>query len=194
MILAVAGVIFRNHSSRYEVRHPPVIFRVPGQITPTISCLGKMVHQYIVFILDDQRYALHLSRVDRVVARVHITPLPGAPDIVLGVVNLQGRIIPVINLRQRFNLPQREAALTDRLIFAHMAHRERRLVALAADAVTEVIECSGESLIPPDDILAELKYLEGIIKLKDGLILIHNLDKFLSLEEEKSLDLALDVS
>lgn len=153
-----------------------------------------MVHQYIVFILDDQRYALHLSRVDRVVARVHITPLPSAPDIVLGVVNLQGRIIPVINLRQRFNLRQREAALTDRLIFAHIARRERRLVALPADAVTEVIEYSGESLIPPDDILAELEYLEGIIKLEDGLILIHNLDKFLSPEEEKSLDLALDVS
>ena len=73
---------------------------------------------------------------------VHITPLPNAPDIVLGVVNMQGRVIPVMNIRQRFNLPKREIALTDQLIFAHT---ERRPVALVADTVTEVAEWSGKA-------------------------------------------------
>jgi purine-binding chemotaxis protein CheW len=148
-----------------------------------------MADQYIVFILDDQRYALHLPAVEKVVRMVHITPLASAPNIVLGVVSLQGRLTPVINLRQRFNLPEREIALTDLLIFAHM---ERRPVALVADAVTEVVECLEHNLISAEEILPELKYLEGIIKFNDGLILIHNLDKFLSLEEEESLDLALN--
>jgi purine-binding chemotaxis protein CheW len=150
-----------------------------------------MANQYIVFILDEQRYALHLSAVDRVVRMVHITPLPNAPDIVLGVVNMQGRVIPVINVRQRFNLPKREIALTDQLIFARM---ERRPVALVADAVTGVVECSEHSLVPAEEILPEFKYLEGVIKFRDGLILIHDLDKFLSLEEEESLDVALDIT
>lgn len=148
-----------------------------------------MANRYIVFILDNQRYALHLPVVERVVRMVHITPLSSAPDIVLGIVNIQGRITPVINVRQRFNLPKREITLTDRLIFAQT---ERRRVALVADAVTDIVECFEHSLSSAEEILPELKYLEGIIKFKDGLILIHNLDKFLSLEEEKSLDLALD--
>ncbi len=150
-----------------------------------------MVNQYIVFILDEQRYALHLSAVDSVVRMVHITPLPNAPDIVLGIVNMQGRVIPVINIRQRFNLPRREIVLTDQLIFAHMKWRP---VALVADTVTGVVECSGQSLIPAKEILPECKYLEGVIKFSDGLILIHDLDKFLSLEEEECLDVALDIT
>lgn len=150
-----------------------------------------MADQYIVFILDDQRYAVHLPAVEKVVRMVHITPLSSAPDIVLGVVSIHGRITPVINLRQRFNLPRREIALTDMLIFAHT---ERRAVALVADAVTGVVDCLEHNLILAEEILPGLNYLEGIIKFKDGLILIHNLDKFLSLEEEKSLDLALDTA
>jgi purine-binding chemotaxis protein CheW len=150
-----------------------------------------MFNQYIVFILDGQRYALHLSAVDRVVRMIHVTPLSSAPDIVLGVVNIQGRIVPVINVRQRFNLPNRGVTLNDRLIFAHT---KQRPVALVADAVTEILECSDGSQLSAESILPEVKYLEGIIKFKDGLILIHNLDKFLSLEEENTLDLALDTA
>jgi purine-binding chemotaxis protein CheW len=158
-----------------------------------IDCQGamKMTNQYVVFILDAQRYALHLSTVDRVVRSVHITPLSKAPDIVLGIVNLQGRVIPVINLRRRFRLPERGIALSDQLI---VAHTSRRPVALVADAVTEVVECSEQSLIAAQSILPAVDYLEGVVKLRDGLILVHDLDTFLSLEEEDSLDRALETA
>jgi purine-binding chemotaxis protein CheW len=149
---------------------------------------ARMVNQYIVFILDGQRYALHLSAVDRVVRMVHITPLSSAPDVLLGVVNVEGRVMPVINVRHRFNLPKRKIHLSDLLIFART---ERRSVVLVADAVTDVIECSERSLISAELILPGLEQIEGIIKFEDGLVVIQNLDKFLSLEEEKFLDLAL---
>ena len=147
-----------------------------------------MVNQYIVFVLDSQRYALHLSAVDRVVHLVHITPLSSAPDVLLGVVNMEGRVMPVINIRRRFNLPKRKIHLSDLLIFART---KRRSVALVADAVTDVIECSERSLISAELILPGLEQVEGVIKLEDGLVVIQNLDKFLSLEEEKFLDSAL---
>jgi purine-binding chemotaxis protein CheW len=143
----------------------------------------------IVFTLGGQRYALPLSAADRVVRMVAITPLPNAPDIILGVVNFQGRIIPVINMRRRFCLPEREVSLTDQLVVAHTA---RRPVALVTDAVLDVIACSAQSLIATENILPKVEYLEGVVKLADGLILIHDLDKFLSLEEENSLDRALE--
>lgn len=151
----------------------------------------EMTNRYVVFVLDAQRYALHLSAVDRVVQMVHVTPLSKALDIVLGVVNIQGRVIPVINLRWRFRLPEREIALTDQLIVAHTA---RRPVALVADAVMDVVECSEQSLIAAQSILPAVDYLEGVVKLKDGLILVHDLDTFLSLEEENSLDRALETA
>jgi len=143
----------------------------------------------LVFMLGDQRYALPLPEIDRVVRMVAITPLPKAPDIVLGVVNIQGRVIPVVNMRRRFNLTEREIALSDQLV---VAHTTRRPVALVADAVLDVIACPAQNLIAAAQIVPGMEYVEGVIKLEDGLTLIHDLDKFLSLEEEHLLDRALE--
>lgn len=143
----------------------------------------------IVFALDDQRYALSLSAADRVVRMVAITPLPNAPAGILGVVNFQGRVIPVFNLRSRFNLPERDIALTDQLIIAHTS---RRVVALVVDAVMDV--CEAQNQVASGDVLARVQYVEGVVKRDDGLIFIHDLDTFLSLEEADTLDQALENS
>ena len=148
-------------------------------------------NHYLVFFLDDQRYSLHLSTVESVARMVYITPLPGAPEIVLGVVNLRGKVVPIVNIRQRFDLPKREILLTDWLIFAHTT---TRLVGLTVNSVMGVAECLEQCVVPTDEFFPPLKYLKGVIKFQDGLILIQNLGEFLSLEEEKSLDLALSTS
>lgn len=142
----------------------------------------------VVLTLDDQRYALHLSAVERVVRMVEITPLPKAPDIVTGVVNFQGRVAPVFNIRKRFRLPEREIAITDQLVVARTA---TRLVALIADAVTGIVECVPEDIAAAESILPEMEYLEGVLKLKDGMVLIHDLDTFLSIGEQQALDCAM---
>lgn len=142
----------------------------------------------MVFALDDRRYGLSLSVVERVVRMVDVTPLPQAPEIVLGVVNVQGRVVPVLNLRRRFRLPERDVALTDQLVIARTAVRP---VALAADAVAGVLEYSAQQAVTARDIVPGIEYVEGVVKLADGLVLIHDLDKFLSLEEETALDRAI---
>ncbi len=71
---------------------------------------------------------------------------------------------------------------------------EQRQIALAVDTVAGVVDCSKQSLRLAEEVLPRCDYLKGVIKFKDGLILIHDLDKFLSLEEEKSLDLALSAA
>ncbi len=149
----------------------------------------RRANQLVVFTLGDRRYGLPLSAVERIVHVVDVTPLPKAPDIVLGVVNLQGRVIPVINVRRRFHLPEREIALTDQMVIAHAA---RRLVALVVDSVTGVLEYSEQGAVAAQEVLPELQYVEGVVKLEDGLILIHDLDTFLSLEEEADLERALE--
>ena len=145
-------------------------------------------NQLIVFTLDEQRYALHLSAVERVFRVVEITPLPKAPEIVLGVINIQGRIIPLLNIRRRFRLPERDMTPSDQLILASTG---TQAVALVVDAVNALVERSREEVIAADSILPDLEYVKGVAKLEDGLILIHDLGQFLSLEEEKTLNGAL---
>lgn len=154
---------------------------------PEESVLKRSV-PLLAVTLDEQRYALHLSSVERVVRAVEITPLPKAPEIVLGVINIQGKVIPVVNVRERFRLPERPLELSDRIIFAHSS---RRSVALVVDAVSGVIDCAERDMIAAERIVPRMEYIEGIAKLEDGLILIHDLDRFLSLDEEKRLDNAL---
>ncbi|MHB0970455.1 MAG: chemotaxis protein CheW [Thermoanaerobaculia bacterium] len=146
-------------------------------------------NRLVVFTLGDWRYGLPLFAVDRIVRVVDVTSLPKAPDIVLGVVNVRGRVIPVINVRRRFRLPEREIALSDQMLIARTT---RRPVALMVDAVTGVLHYSEQEAVAAEDVLPELQYVDGLVKLDDGLILIHNLDTFLSLEEEAVLDRALE--
>jgi len=145
-------------------------------------------NQLVVFTLDDQRYALHLSAVERVVSAVAITPLPKAPDIILGVVNVHGRIVPVADIRRRFGLPAREMSLRDQFVIAHTV---RRPVILVVDRVEGIVTYSPADVIRADSILSPIRHIEGVLKLKDGMALIHDLDGFLSLEEERSLDEAM---
>lgn len=146
-------------------------------------------NRFFVFLLAGQRYALPLAAVDQVVRAVEYTVLPKAPDIVLGIINARGRVIPLVNIRRRFRLPEREVALTDQMVIAHTA---RRSVALLVDDVAGMFENPGQETVSAKDILPDTDYVDGVVKLQDGLVLIHDLDRFLSLEEADSLDRALE--
>lgn len=141
--------------------------------------------QYTTFRLDEHNYALRLSFVQRVVHAVEVTPLPKAPDTVLGIINVHGQVIPVFNTRKRFGLPEKEIGIRDQLVIANSS---KRTVALLVDSAGGVIECSEQEVVSDQSILPAMEYIEGVIKLKDGMVIIHNLDSFLSLEEEKNLD------
>lgn len=144
--------------------------------------------ELVILGFDALRIGLPLSGVERVIRAVYVTPLPGAPDIVSGVMNVHGRLIPVVNMRRRFRLPEREMALTDRLVIAHTA---QRAVALVAGWVSGVIEHAAPDRVDAETILPGLEYVDGVVKLDDGLILIHDLERFLSLDEAEALDQAM---
>jgi purine-binding chemotaxis protein CheW len=114
--------------------------------------------------------------------------LPKAPEIVLGVINWQGKIVPVVDVRKRFRLPEREMEPDDRFILAHTA---RRQVALAADAVAGIRELTDQELVSAAQAIPFAEYLGGVAKIDGDLVLIHDLERFLSLDEEQTLDVAL---
>lgn len=142
----------------------------------------------LVFTLDDWRCALELSTVERVYRAVAVTPLPDAPDIVMGVINVRGSVLPVVDIRRRFRLPEKNLTPDDRLIIAHSTGC---LVALVVDDVTGIIECAEKDITSASAIVSGMEYVEGVARLKDDMILIHDLARFLSLEEKAALEQAL---
>ncbi len=142
----------------------------------------------VVFTLEGQRIGLPLGTVERAVRVVDVTPLPKAPQIVRGLINVQGRIVPVVNTRKRFGIPEREVALSDQFLIAHTS---TRTVAMWVDTVTGVVECNERDFVTAEAIVPGMEYVKGIVKLADGMILVHDLDTFLSLEEQQSLDEAI---
>ncbi len=145
----------------------------------------------LIFLLNNKKFALNLSDIERVIPSVAITPLPSAPQIVLGVIKIQEQIIPIVNIRLRFQLSGREISLTDHII---IAKTHRRTVGLLVDSVYGVTEFDENRIVPAEKILPALQYIKGIIQLDDGLVIINDLDQFLSFDEEKELDIALNKS
>jgi purine-binding chemotaxis protein CheW len=144
-----------------------------------------MSNHLLVFSLDAQQYALPLETVQRVVRIVEVTPLPEAQEIVLGVIDLMGNIVPVISMRKRFGLPEPETLLTDQLLVAGLGTRS---VALVVSSVQGVIECITEEITATEKIVPGMQYVESITRLEDGILFIHNLDRLLSKKEEQQLD------
>ena len=145
--------------------------------------------QLLVFTLDAQRYALQVPVVERAIRMVEITPLPKAPGIVSGVVNFHGTVVPVLNIRSRFGLPEREPGLGDQLLIARTS---RRIVALVVDSVHDVVTLPSGEMVEPEAILPQLEHLEGVVRFDDGMVFIQDLDAFLSLEEEQELEAAIE--
>jgi purine-binding chemotaxis protein CheW len=150
----------------------------------------EMTNQYVVFLMDGQRYALSLLTVARVVRAVEITALPDAPPLVLGAINVEGEIIPVFNLRRRFLLPEREISIDDQFLIASTNHRK---VALVIDAAQDVIEYKSSEVIALDIVIPGLEQVSGLVKLDDGLVLIHDLESFLSPSEVRTLEKAMEI-
>lgn len=140
--------------------------------------------QLVVFVIEGQRYALPLHAVERVLPMVAVSPLPKAPAVALGVINVHGHIIPVVDIRLRFGLPPGDYGLTAQLLVARTA---RRPLAVPVDDCQGVTEVAAEAVTSPDTVLPGIGHVAGIVTLADGLLFIHDLDTLLSLDEEQRL-------
>src|SRR6185295_11077116 len=116
----------------------------------------------LLFSMDEPRYALNLSAVERVVQAVEVMPLPKAPPLVLGVINVQGQVIPVVDIRQCFGMPAREVAVSDQFILARTATRR---VALVADAVSGVVEPTEAQWVSAAEMLPGAEFIHAVAKL-----------------------------
>jgi purine-binding chemotaxis protein CheW len=146
--------------------------------------------QIIVFTLDEQSFALSLPVVIKVIHAIEIRHLPKAPEIITGIINVNGRIIPVADIRRRFGLEAHEIDLDDRLIIADTGKRE---IAILVDTLTGIMDIEPGQISAASESVPFAEHISGVAKLEDGLILIYDLDRFLSLEEDIDLENALKI-
>jgi purine-binding chemotaxis protein CheW len=146
------------------------------------------MREVLVLSLEGQRYGVGAAVVRELVRAVRLTPLPCAPDVVEGLLNLRGELVPVLDLRRRFGLSPRPLKASDHLVVVRAAERT---VALRVDRAEGLLEVAPGALDTTPAELPGVGYVAGAVKLEDGLVLLHDLPRFLSEAEGRTLDAAL---
>jgi len=144
--------------------------------------------EIVVFTIDELPYAISLSAVVKVIEAIEIRKLPNAPEIITGIINVKGTIIPVVDIRKRLGLAASEIGLDNQLIIAETG---KRRVAIMVDAVKGINKIEYTLEEASNKALSLAKHIKGVAKVDDGLVLIYNLDHFLSIDEEVELEVAL---
>lgn len=145
-------------------------------------------HQLVIFSIDDQQFALDLSCVQRIVRAVGVTHIPQAPEVILGVINVEGDVIPVVKSRKRLGLPEREIELNDLFI---IVRENGHSFALVADEVRPVMELEGPQVVASERVLPGRGYIQGLAKVEDGMIVVLSVERTLSYEDQRRVYKAL---
>ncbi|WNG61714.1 purine-binding chemotaxis protein CheW [Archangium gephyra] len=142
--------------------------------------------QYLGFSLAGETYAIELLRIREIIEHVPITRVPGMPPAVLGVINLRGRVVPVVDLAVKMGLdPRPITRWTCFVIVEALLDGERTTLGLLADTVSEVIDLGPDDIEPPPAFgtRTPVEYLRGMGRQEQRFILLLDLDRVLSTEE-----------
>ena len=139
---------------------------------------------FLVFGVAEMTHALALSVVDKVELAVEVTPFPEAPRVVIGAINWRGQILPVLSMRRRLRVPERSVIASDRIIIVQSS---RRRLGLMVDEIIGVRQIQRRDFTSAESLSDGLGCLAGATRDNDGLVLIHDLELFLSQEDEKAL-------
>lgn len=140
------------------------------------------------FLIENQRFAIPLASVDQVLLAMAVVPVPNSPELIHGLIDYHGKVVPVINLRFRLKLPEQPIRITDIFIIADTSKRK---IALVADEAQGVIVPDAKDLVSAIEIDSNFE-AQGILRRDDGIILIYDMENFLAGEEEMKIQTAID--
>lgn len=142
--------------------------------------------QLVVFNLDREVYGVDIALVHEIIRIQEVTRIPRTPAFIEGVINLRGRVIPVIDLRSRFGLSRKAHDGETRIIVVEVAGHT---VGMVVDGVSEVLRLPAEAVSPPAEILtsADVSYLRGVGKVDGRLVVLLDLQAVLSQAEQREL-------
>lgn len=145
--------------------------------------------QTVVFAIGKEFYGVSIESVQEIVQVPDVTALPDAPGFLEGVINLRGRIVPVMDLRTRLRLPRQERSKTSRVL---IVQSRGTVMGLLVDAVHEVRKLPAEAVEAPPEMISAvgIEYITGVAKAGDRLIVFLDLDKIVSVEDMKKIEAA----
>lgn len=142
--------------------------------------------QLVTFRIGEEEFGVDILKVQEIIRMMPITKVPNAPSFVEGVINLRGKVIPVIDMRRRFGM---EGAVHDSQTRIKVMDLQGQVVGFVVDAVREVLRIKESTIEPPPPIVAGVgsEYMRGVGKLDDRLLILLDLDNLLSEEELGSI-------
>jgi len=144
------------------------------------------VSRWVTFEMDNESYGISVSEVHEVLRFSEIAPVPGAPSFVIGIINLRGNVVTVIDTRSRFGLTPKEVDDKTRIIINEI---EGQQVGILVDSVAEVVDIHSSDIEPAPNVGNEdtSRYIQGVTSLDGKLLIIIDLSKLLTDEELKDL-------
>jgi purine-binding chemotaxis protein CheW len=144
-----------------------------------------MENQLVVFDLANEHYGVDISLVESIIKMQPITAVPHAPGFVEGLTNLRGTVLPVIDLRKRFELSVKDVTKETRIVVVEV---DSMTVGMIVDAVTEVLRVAEAAIEPPPSTVSTVDstYITGIAKVGERLVTLLDLSKVLNVEEQTS--------
>lgn len=144
------------------------------------------IRQLVVFDLAGEEYAIDIQTVQEIIRYQNITKMPKTQEFVEGVINLRGRVIPVLDLRKRFNLDLKDESAETRIVVVEVSNI---VIGMIVDAVSQVLRMPESSIEPPSPIVANIDsdFILGVGKLEDQLIIMLDVEKILTGTEKDHL-------
>lgn len=145
-------------------------------------------NQFVVFKLAQETYGVEINHVREIITLQSITEVPGTIDIIEGIINLRGYVIPIFNLRKKFCLPEEELTKNARIVVVEVSGNTLGMI---VDGVSEVLRISGKDIEEPSRVITaniDTEFIKGIAKLEDKLVTILNLDNILNKEEQMAME------
>ncbi len=135
--------------------------------------------QYVSFNLEDETYGINVMQVQEVLRATEVAPVPGAPPYVLGIINLRGNVVSVIDARTRFGLPAIESTDLTRIIVIETL---AQIIGIMVDSVAEVVDIMASEIEAPPNVGNEdsSKYIDGVVSRDEKLLILVNLNKLLN--------------
>lgn len=140
------------------------------------------IYQWVTFRLDNETYGINVMQVQEVLRVTEIAPVPGAPDYVMGIINLRGNVVTVLDTRKRFGLPEHELDDSTRIV---VIESDDNVVGILVDSVAEVVEMRRSALESSPNVGNDesSKYIEGVATYNRDLLIMIDINKLLSGEE-----------
>lgn len=138
--------------------------------------------QCVTFTLDEETYGINVMQVQEVLREIEVAPVPGAPHYVMGIINLRGNVVSVIDARVRFGLPPKESTDLTRIIVIEV---QNNIIGILVDSVAEVIDIKRSEIETAPNVGTDetSKYIDGVVSRDDRLYILVDLNKLLSIEE-----------